>query len=264
MTASQAQCPIVAVANQKGGVGKTTTAINLAQAFSMQDLRVLLVDLDPQGNASQGAGIPLDKIEVSLADLLRDRDRDPRTVIYRGEGLDLVPTTPLLAQVERELVGQTNSELRLARKLADLRSAYDLIVIDTPPTFGPLMNSALNAAQFLVVPVDSGYFGLVGIQKLLGEVEVIREGTNSGLEVLGYLLTLSEPTNPCHSPMGFLATGMEQVLILVDEEKIQAEQRDAKLKLANEIQERREKEEDAEEKKFQEMRPTRRGFRSSL
>lgn len=185
---------VIAVANQKGGVGKTTTAINLAQALAIQGARVLLVDLDPQANATQGVGIDLEQIRNSLAELIRDRTISTESAIYEGDGLDLIPASPLLAKVEREMVGVTNSELRLAQRLNHLRNRYSVVVLDTPPTFGPLMNTALNACERVLIPVDSGYFALMGIKELLAEMNEIRSGTNPALSVLGYVLTLADQT----------------------------------------------------------------------
>lgn len=188
------KAPIIAIANQKGGVGKTTTAINLSQALALLDKRVLLVDLDPQGNATQGMGINLESITNSIGDLILSREIAAESVIYKGDGVDLIPSTPLLAKTERELVRITNGELRFAQRIRELREKYDLILIDTPPTFGPLMNSALNAADSLIVPVDASYFALMGIKELLAELVEIRLGTNPGISILGYLLTLGDNT----------------------------------------------------------------------
>ncbi|MEW6058126.1 MAG: ParA family protein [Bdellovibrionota bacterium] len=183
---------IVAIINQKGGVGKTTTAINLAQALALQNMNILVVDLDPQGNATQGLGISLEDVTNSIAELIRDNSIPTESAVYEGTGLNLIPATPLLASVQREMVGITNSELRLAARLAKLQE-YDMIFVDTPPTFGPLMNSALNAADELIVPVDSNYFGLMGIKNLLSEIEAVQL-SNPKLKVSGYLMTLVDQT----------------------------------------------------------------------
>lgn len=187
---------VIAVTNQKGGVGKTTTAVHFAHGLVLinPELRVLLIDLDPQGNATQGSGLKLDDVGLSIADLIRDRLLPTEKAIYSNGKIDLLPATPLLSKVEREMVGTTNSELRLARRLEALSGAYDVVVLDTPPTFGPLMNSALNAATKLIVPVDSSFYAMVGIKELLSEIEEIRVGINEELDVLGYLLTLSDHT----------------------------------------------------------------------
>ncbi len=187
-------CHIVAVSNIKGGVGKTTTTINLAQALAMQGQRILVVDLDPQGNATQGLGIDLNSIHHSVGDLLRSRELNAGSVIYQGDQIDLIPATPLLARIEKELVGTTNGELRLSRKLEAIRERYSIILIDTPPTLGTLMNSALNAADSVLVPVDSGFYAMMGIKELIAEMEEIRLGHNPKLKVLGYLQTLCDHT----------------------------------------------------------------------
>ena len=185
---------IIAVTNQKGGVGKTTTTINLAQALALRGASVLVVDTDPQGNTTQGFGVPLEAIGKSVSDLILNRELLAGAATYSGDGISLIPATRRLAEVEREMVGMTNSELRLARTLKAVREKYSVIILDVPPTFGPLMNSALNAADSLIIPVDSGFYAMNGIKDMLSEIEEIKVGTNPNLKIMGILLTLADHT----------------------------------------------------------------------
>jgi len=184
---------IVAVANQKGGVGKTTTAINLAASVASAGHQVLLVDFDPQGNASSGVGWPRDRIEHSIYDALMDGDEVTFASIIKPtdvKGLFLAPANHDLVGAELELISVERRERFLADALATVASSYDYIVIDCPPSLGLLTLNALVAADCVVVPMQAEYFALEGLSALTGTIAKIKQAYNPKLEILGVVFTM--------------------------------------------------------------------------
>lgn len=191
----------VAFANQKGGVGKTTTAVNLAAELALAGRRVLLVDIDPQGNATSALGIDRRTISRSIYEgLLGLAPFDDLVIASQISGLDLLPSSLALAGAEVELVPLDRREHRLADLLAEGRSRYEHVLIDCPPSLGLLTVNALAAASEVVIPLQCEYFGLEGLSQLLAAIGLVRENLNPDLEVAGVVLTMVDRrTKLCRS-----------------------------------------------------------------
>lgn len=183
----------IAIANQKGGVGKTTTAINLAAAMAQKGKRVLLADLDPQANSTISF-LDLQEVDLSVYDLLTEPSLSFSEVVKptKIETLDILPARISLAKLEGKLVGELDAPFRLKDRLDPVTRNYDVVVIDTPPTLGLITVNALVASTHLVVPIQSSYFALEGTDDLLETVERIKARPNPQLEVLGVLVTLHD------------------------------------------------------------------------
>ncbi len=182
---------IIAIANQKGGVGKTTTSVNLGACLAYIGKRVLLVDVDPQGNATSGIGIEKADVEQCIYDILVD-DAEVRDVIKPTavENLDIIPATIQLAGAEIELVPTISREVRLKRALESVKHEYDYMVIDCPPSLGLLTINALTASDAVLIPVQCEYYALEGLSQLLNTVRLVQKHLNTELTIEGVLLTM--------------------------------------------------------------------------
>jgi chromosome partitioning protein len=182
---------VTACTNQKGGVGKTTTVINLAAYLALSGTRTLVIDLDPQGNATSGLGVDRRSLERSSYEALVDRVPIAELIVGTAvDGLDLVPSAPALSGAEVELVTVPARERRLAASLAELNGRYDRVLIDCPPSLGLLTLNALTAADGVLIPIQTEYYALEGLSQLVNTIRRVREGLNPRLELDGVLLTM--------------------------------------------------------------------------
>lgn len=188
---SMSRARTIAIANQKGGVGKTTTAINLGASLAAADLRILVVDLDPQGNCTSGLGMDKDALEISAYHVL-SQGADSLLAICSTEldSLDLLPSNRELTGATIELLGVQEREFRLTQALEPLRGRYDFILIDCPPTLGILTLNGLVAADSLLIPIQCEYFALEGLSELMGTLASVQQSFNPRLCVEGVLLTM--------------------------------------------------------------------------
>jgi chromosome partitioning protein len=181
---------VIVVANQKGGVAKTTTSVNLAAGLAYYKKKVLLLDLDPQGNASSGLGVNKNSLEHSTYDVLVNFVPIDKITIEINKKLSLVPAKVELAGAEMELVSAISRESRLKNALEEVRDQYDYIIIDTPPSLGLLTLNALTAADSFLVPIQCEYFALEGLSQLLSTIKIVQKNLNPKLEMEGILMTM--------------------------------------------------------------------------
>jgi len=180
---------IIAIANQKGGVGKTTTAVNLSASLGAAEQHVLLIDADPQANASSGLGVRVGEDEDTIYEVLIG-EVDPRRLIRHTDLTDLIPSHPKLTGAEIELVPQIARERKMKNAISGLAREYDFVIIDCPPSLGLITLNTLTAADSILIPIQCEYYALEGLSQLLGTIRMVQKHLNADLRIEGVLLTM--------------------------------------------------------------------------
>jgi len=186
---------VLSIANQKGGVGKTTSTVNLAASLVATKRKVLLIDLDPQGNATMGSGVDKHAVEYSIYDVLVDQKPISEVRLETVSGFDLVPSNSDLTAAEIELLSVEGKERRMTEALEGYRSEYDYILVDCPPSLNMLTVNSLAASDGVIIPMQCEYYALEGLSSLLETIETIRSVLNPKLEIEGLLRTMYDPRN---------------------------------------------------------------------
>lgn len=182
---------IIAIANQKGGVGKTTTAVNLSSCLAYKGKKVLLIDIDPQGNSTSGLGVDKKTISKSIYDVLINDEKIENTLVKTPvENLFLSPSNIQLAGAEVELVSVMSREMRMKSALSEIKNEYDFILMDCPPSLGLLTINSLTAASTILVPIQCEYYALEGLSQLMNTVKLVQKHLNTELDVEGVVLTM--------------------------------------------------------------------------
>ena len=187
---------IIAITNQKGGVGKTTTAINLAASLAEANQKILLLDFDPQGNATSGFGIELDESENTIYSVLTEEcSMDEAILVDVIDNLDLIPSDMNLAAADIEFVSQEDKNLILKNLLTPYKNKYDYIIIDCPPSLGTITVNALTAANSVIIPIQCEYYALEGLNQVLNTISIVQQGLNTDLVVEGIVFTMYDGRN---------------------------------------------------------------------